>query len=56
MASLVMLETGIAPEIASDRVSAALINVSHGVKVGIVRCLCLKNMELQTRVPFVSGM
>ncbi len=56
MASLVMLETGIAPVIASDRVSAALINASDGIKVGIVRYLCLKNIELQTRVPFVSGM
>ncbi len=53
---IVMLETGIAPVIASDRVSAALINASDGVKVGIVRYLCLKNMELQTRVHFVSGM
>ncbi len=56
MVSLVMLETGIAPVIASDRVSAALINVSDGVKFGIVRYLGLKNMELQTGVPFVSGM
>ncbi len=56
MASLVMLLTGIAPVVASDRVSAAVINASDGVKVGIVRCLCLKNTELQTSVPFVSGM
>jgi hypothetical protein len=56
MASLVMLETGIAPVIASDRVSTALINASDGVNVGIVRYLCLKNMKLQMRVPFVSGM
>jgi hypothetical protein len=56
MASLVILETGIAPVIPSDKMSAAFINKSDGVKVGIVRYLCLKNMELQTRVPFVSGM
>ncbi len=51
-----MLETGIAPVIASDRVSAALINASDGVKVGIVNYLCLENTELQTCVPFVSWM
>ncbi len=56
MASFVMLETGIALVIASDRVSAALINASDGVKVGIVRYLCLTKTELQTRVPFVLGM
>ncbi len=55
MASFVMLETGIVPVIASDRVSAALIITSDGVKVGIVRYLCLKKMELQMCVPFVSG-
>jgi hypothetical protein len=56
MALFMILETGIAPVIASDRMSAALINTSDGVKVGIVRYLCLKNTELQTRVLFVSGM
>ncbi len=56
MASFVMLETGIVLVIASDRMSAALINMSDGVKVGIVRYLCLKNTELQRRVLFVSGM
>ncbi len=56
MASLVVLETGITPVITSDKVSASLINASDGVKVGIVRYLCLKNTALQTRVPFVSGM
>ncbi len=56
MASFVMLETGIDPVIASDRVSAALINTSDGVKAGIARYLCLKNTELQMRVLFVSGM
>ncbi len=54
MASFVMLETGIAPVIASDRVSAALIDASDGVRVGIVRYLCLKKTKLQTCVPFVS--
>jgi hypothetical protein len=39
MASLVMLETGIAPVIHPDRMSAALNNASDGVKVGIVRYL-----------------
>ncbi len=56
MVSLVMLETGIAPVFASDRMSTALINVSDSVKVGIVRYLCSKNMELQTHVLFVTGM
>ncbi len=56
MASLVMLETCIVSVITSDRVSAALINASDGVKVGIVRYLCVKNTALQTCVPFVSGM
>ena len=51
-----MLETGIALVIPSDRIPAALINTSDGVKVGIVRYLCLKKTELQMRVPFVSGM
>ncbi len=56
MVSFVILETGIAPVIASDIVFAALINASDGVNVGIVRYLCLKKTELQTRVPFVSRM
>ncbi len=56
MASFAMLETGIAPVIPSDRVSAALTNASDGVKVGIVRYLCLKKTELQMRVPFVLEM
>ncbi len=55
MASLVTLETGIAPVIASDTVSATLINTSDGVKVGIVRYLYSINTELQTHVPFGAG-
>jgi hypothetical protein len=52
MASFIMLKTGIVLVIASDRMSATLINASDGVKVGIVRYLCLKNTKLQTRVLF----
>ncbi len=45
----VMVDTGKTPVIASDRMSVALINASVGVRVGIVRYLCLKNTKLQTR-------
>ena len=54
IASFVIVETGNTPVMASESVSAAFINASEGVSVGIVRYLCLKNTELQTRVLLVS--
>lgn len=56
IASFVIVDTGNAPVMASESTSAALINASAGVRLGIVRYLCLKNTELQTRVLLVSLM
>ncbi len=53
IASLVIVEIGNTPVMASARLSAALISASEGVSVGIVKYLCLKNTELQTRVLLV---
>ncbi len=53
MVLLVMLKTGIVPVMASERMSAALINALPGVNVGIVKYLCLKKTKLQTRVLLV---
>ncbi len=49
----VMLETDIAPVMASKKMSTALINVLPGVNVGIVKYLCLKKTKLQRRVLLV---
>ncbi len=54
IASFVIVDTGKTPMMASESVSAALSNASEGVSVGVVRYLCLKNTELQTRVLLVS--
>ncbi len=56
MASLVMFDSGITPDIASVRLSAAPMSVLAGVMVGIVRYLCLKNTLLQTQPWQVSLM
>ena len=41
MASFVMVDGGMLPDIAAVRSSAALIRVSAGVSVGMVKYLCL---------------
>ena len=56
MASFVMVEGGMLPDIAAVRSSAALIRASAGVSVGMVKYLCLKNTELQVRVLLVLVM
>ena len=53
IASFVIVDTGKTPVIASEIASAALMSASAGVRVGIVRYLCLKNTELQTPVLLV---
>ncbi len=53
IASSVTIATGNTPVMASASVSAALSRVSEGVSVGIVKYLCLKNTELQTRMLLV---
>ena len=48
-ASAVTLFFGMIPLMVSTRLSAALIRASAGVKLGIVKYLCLKNTVLQMR-------
>ncbi len=50
MASVVMLSGGRTPAMADVKLSAAWMSASAGVKVGMVRYLCLKNTLLQVRV------
>ncbi len=56
MASVVMLGGGTTPVMADVKLSAAGMSASVGVRVGMVRYLCLKNTVLQVQVCRVSLM
>jgi hypothetical protein len=56
MASIVMFGGGTTPAMADVKLSAAWMSASAGMRVGMVRYLCLKNTVLQVRVCQVSLM
>ena len=55
-ACTVMVFIGKFPRIVSVKASAALINASAGVIVGIVKYLCLKKTALHVQICFVLVM
>jgi hypothetical protein len=56
MASVIMLGGGMTPAIADDKLSVAWMSAFAGVRVIMVRYLCLKNTVLQVQVCQVSLM